>query len=96
MSITVSSSVNYKKEKDEMDLDFYAKLKKRKILEQEMKQLLGDVVIYVCYVTIVFTIVYGYRDPNAFLQKEAIKTAIIHGGLKVGGHFDHGFVNFDF
>ena len=67
-----------------MDLDFYAKLKKRKLDEQEMKQLLRDVVIYICYVFIVFTIVYGYRDPNAFLHKEAIKTAVIHGGIRCG------------
>ena len=80
----MSNSVAFKREKDEMDLDFYAKLKKRKLDEQEMKQLLRDVVIYICYVFIVFTIVYGYRDPNAFFHKEAIKTAVIHGGIRCG------------
>ena len=80
-----------------MDLNFYAKLKKRKILEQEMKQLLRDVVIYICYVAIVFTIVYGYKDPNAFLQKEAITTAVIHGGItcEIGDEDDYRYKECD-
>ena len=46
-----------------------------------MKQLLRDILVYICYVMIVFIISYGNRDFNAFLQKEALQTAVIHGEL---------------
>ena len=63
---------------------FYKDLKKRKGQEFEMKALLKDMTIYVCYALVVLIVSYGNRDYNNFLQKEALKTAVIHGGLICG------------
>ena len=67
--------------KPKMENNFLRQLTKRKHQEQEMKQLLSDILVYICYVMIVFIISYGNRDFNSFLQKEALQTAVIHGGL---------------
>ena len=63
---------------------FYQNLTKRKNQEYEMKALLRDMAIYACYTIVVLIVSYGNRDYNNFLQKEALKTAVIHGGLICG------------
>ena len=75
---------NTPKEKKPMETDFYERLVHRKKQEREMKDLLRDIAIYLCYVIIIFIISYGNRDPNAFLQRQALKTAVVHGGLNCG------------
>lgn len=47
----------------------------------EMKNVIRDLVIYFIYVAIVYIISYGNRDPNAFLSKQAVESAVIFGGL---------------
>lgn len=71
-------------DKSVMNNDFFEKLKHRKNQEQEMKQVLRDIMVYAIYVTIIFIICYGNRDFNAFLQKEVLQTAVVHGGLNCG------------
>lgn len=68
-------------EKKEFDSKFFAKLKKTKSDELEIRRMVSDVTIYICYILIVLTIGYGHQDYNAFLQKKVLETAVIHGGL---------------
>ena len=60
---------------------FYQALTKRKNQEQEMKAVLRDIVTYLIYLAIIVTIAYGQRDQNLFLQKQALETALIFGGV---------------
>lgn len=80
----IAKAEKAKKEYVRMEEEFYQGLRHRKEEEQEMKSLMRDIAIYFCYVFIVFIIAYGNQDFNAFLQKEALKTAVIHGGLTCG------------
>ena len=82
--VSPKSRVKAKSKKPVFDQLFYTGLKKRKGQEFEMKALLRDMTIYACYTFIVMVVSYGNRDYNNFLQKEALKTAIIHGGLICG------------
>jgi len=56
-----------------LEPEFYDKLKNRKLIEQEMKELLNNLAVYFIYVMIIFTICYGNKDPNAFRQKTALE-----------------------
>ena len=60
---------------------FYARLKERKCQEMEMKTVIRDLVVYLVYIIIIFIISYGNRDPNAFLEKDALQKSVIHGAL---------------
>ena len=64
-----------------MDPLFYQALTQRKNQEQEMKGVLRDIVTYLIYIGIILIIVYGQRDQNLFLQKQALETAVIFGGV---------------
>ena len=64
-----------------MDPLFYQALTKRKNQEQEMKSVLRDIVTYLIYIGIILIIVYLERDQNLFLQKQALETAVIFGGV---------------
>ena len=70
-----------KPRKRRMEPVFYEALCKRKNQEREMKTVIRDLVIYFIYMSIVYIISYGNRDPNAFLSKQAIESAIIFGGV---------------
>ena len=37
--------------------------------------------VYLIYIIIIFIISYGNRDPNAFLEKDALQKSVIHGAL---------------
>ena len=67
-----------------MDGEFFTALKHRKMQEMEMKEVISDLVVYWCYVIIIFLISYGNRDPNAFHERAAIATQVMHGGLICG------------
>ena len=70
----------FKPEKKIMEPEFYEALKKRKNIEQEMKAVLYDFFTYAVYVAIIFIIMFADRDRNAYLEKAALETAIVHGG----------------
>ena len=63
-----------------LEPEFYDRLKTRKLIEQEMKDLLRNMAVYFIYVIIVFVICYGNRDPNAYREKLALEQSIIYGG----------------
>ena len=46
-----------------------------------MNTVVRDLIIYFFYVAIVFIISYGNRDPNAFLEKDALAQSSVHGAL---------------
>ena len=56
-----------------LEPEFYDNLKTRKLMEQEMKELLRNMVVYFVYVSIVFVICYGNSDPNAYREKLALQ-----------------------
>ena len=70
-----------KPDKRILDPEFFQNLSKRKNQEQEMKAVLREMVTYFTYVMIVCIIAYGNRDANTYLQKKAVETAIIFGGM---------------
>ena len=59
-----------------LEPEFYDQLKTRKLMEQEMKELLRNLVVYFIYVGIIFIISYGNRDPNAYREKLALEKVL--------------------
>jgi|LakMenE01Jun11ns_1017448.scaffolds.fasta_scaffold5173995_1 hypothetical protein len=59
-----------------LDPEFYDQLKQRKLIEQEMKELLRNFAVYIIYVVIIFVICYGNKDPNAYREKLALQQVI--------------------
>jgi hypothetical protein len=59
---------------------FYEELVKMKNQEYEMNTVIRDIAIYLIYISIIFIISYGNRDPNAYLEKSALEQAIVFGG----------------
>lgn len=62
-----------------MEPNFYENLVKVKNQENEMRNVIRDIVIYFVYIIIIIIISYGNRDPNAYLAKSAIESAIVFG-----------------
>ena len=52
---------------------FREQLKHRRMQEVEMNLVVKELVLYSIYLVIISLISYGTRDPNAFLQKEALE-----------------------
>ena len=63
-----------------METNFYDEMVTIKLQEMEMRTVIRDITIYFVYITIIFIISYGNRDPNAYLQKYAMEQAIVFGG----------------
>ena len=73
--------IRIKPDKRRFEAQFRAKLRERRNQEMEMKTVIRDLAIYFIYVSIIFIIGYGNRDPNAFRCKSSMESAVIHGGL---------------
>ena len=52
---------------------FREQLRQRRTQEVEMNLVLKELALYSVYLVIIFLISYGTRDPNAYLQKEALE-----------------------
>ena len=67
-----------------METEFRKLLQDRRRKELEMREIITDLTIYFIYVMLIFIISYGNRDPNAYLEKEALTQAVVHGALNCG------------
>ena len=67
-----------------MKPDFKEQLQQTRIRELEMRTLVKELILYLFFCIVIFIVSYGNRDPNAFLEKEALQQAVIHGALNCG------------
>ena len=67
-----------------MEAECRRRLQERKIQELEMRTLIREIAINVFYIALIFTISYGNRDANAYLEKHALTEAVVHGSLNCG------------
>ncbi len=67
-----------------MEPEFREELQQTRIQEYQMRTVMKDLTIYFIYVALIVIISYGNRDPNAYLEKEALQQAVVHGALNCG------------
>ena len=73
-----------KPRKRKMAKTFREWLVHRRMQEVEMKEVIKDLSTYFFYVALVYIISYGNRDPNAYLEKDGMAQAVVHGALNCG------------
>ena len=63
--------------------EFREQLKRRRTQEAEMNLVVKELALYSIYLVIITCISYGTRDPNAYLQKEALEVKMnLHSSPK--------------
>lgn len=78
------AKVGKKPRRRKMCPEFREYLVHRRQQEAEMKKVIKELSTYFFYVLLVYIISYGNRDPNAFLEKDAMAQAVVHGALNCG------------
>ncbi|XP_047740971.1 uncharacterized protein LOC108680604 [Hyalella azteca] len=63
-----------------IDPSLIEKLRKKRLNEKEMYAIILELLVYVIFISVLLSLTYSNRDPNAFLLRENLRHSLIHEG----------------